>query len=588
MNYNSGRRAAIIDEIENRLKQIKISKGYNLDVALVQKRFPNLTNLTQGENTTEFINEDYSDMHTMPTLLLQYGSTDNEPAGARTTGPSSQLGGSSRFANINQLEEQLVIVIRGIVVESQSTILLGPENVRDDSTQSTINADANDDSIIIFTINSGSYPIVKNEAYSIVPEIGQIHCLLENALPLDATEDLSIKITGTDINNDTLTEILSVTPTIRQIYIDSSTSPSKPSFTDIDSLPTDWYASIPDSITNTLYTSIVSILDNSITVSTPFKQTGTNITLIYGNFKDLPNKPTDSEGTWNNNRFVLSDDSKWKKIEGALKEETNKNLYGLIVKENDDGEPIYDNPFKLPLLDTPSENRNIDRLDVIFSRDYSLKDLKDTYLIDENIDEFIPDNWYNEIPEEENDKPLYAAILQIDSENCITYSRPFRIISMEDETPNISSLYVDSNFYFKTIDEIECSNFDSNSIITASSLPLPLTSLVSLLHADIQKALYNSEKLLEPRTAAGLIKEFYEKNTFTEDQFKDRVEELIETTNIINQKAPKNASQISLGISGVHDFTITGWETLEGAGFPFEVINFRLVIWHTYPKGASI
>ena len=627
MNIHSGRRAAIIDEIERRLNQIKRCNGYNLDIALVQKRFPALKELTYTEDTdsdttetdyydttdleTKVEGSNFIDEQTLPALLLQYGNAGNSIERMETVGPAAQLDGSSRFTNLNELEERLVIVIRGIIRESASKCLIDEALLSPEPFKNLV------------------YPIVETKFYSSVPKVGQLHLVFRNLTTETENNTILCTIAGEDESREPVCEeTLSVYPLGKSIYInpgDTTDVVNKvkqrtgTTWTDnkevfcwdlksnqftLNPDRTDRWQLTPLSGDN-VYETMISCLSDRIHVTLPFQEG--NAVSIYYQMKDcypsLPETDDDLTNTTSTNN--------WKPVPANNKLPTSSDddldyyLLPVIKKEtgaSDNSHLVNANVCPIIKAKGNSDETGLVEALVIYSRVPKKIDiLCPTLKGDSYTSKDLPDSWFlntSEIPQTQNNKNLYAVSVQVYSDDTIEYGQPFRVVATAKEgnklklcpDTTIPIVRADTKKYFSKVNNVEIINTNSyndkySPTLTISSLPIQLTTLVSMLHSDLNQALYDKEGELEVKDAAGLIKEFYERNesTIPLTEFRTRVNNLLQ-----NREIARAPVTLTLGIDGVQDYTITDWYTMEGIASPFEVIDFRLVIWHTYPKGSYI
>ena len=621
MNIHSGRRAAIIDEIERRLNQIKRCNGYNLDIALVQKRFPALKELTYTEDTdsdttetdyydttdleTKVEGSNFIDEQTLPALLLQYGNAGNSIERMETVGPAAQLDGSSRFTNLNELEERLVIVIRGIIRESASKCLIDETLLSSDSFENLV------------------YPIVETKFYSSVPKVGQLHLVFKNLITDTPENTILCTIAGEDESREPVCEeTLSVYPLAKSIYRatngDSSWATEKVKqregstwnddneevfywdlksnqFTLNPDASNHWRLTPPSS--SDIYETMISCLSDRIHVTFPFQE-GNSVNIYYQMKDCYPSLPTTDTELTDDWKPVPSD----KKLPTSSDDNLDYYLLPVIKKEiGDSASSNLTNTNVCPIIKAKgnSDETGLVEALVIYSRVPKKIDILCPTLKGESYtDEDLPDSWLLEVPETPSNKNLYAVSVQVYSDDTIEYGQPFRVVATAKEgnklklcpDTTIPIVRADTKKYFSKVNNVDIINSTSyndkySPSLTISSLPIQLTTLVSMLHSDLNQALYDKEGELEVKDAAGLIKEFYERNesTIPLTEFRTRVNNLLQ-----NREIARAPVTLTLGIDGVQDYTITDWYTMEGIASPFEVIDFRLVIWHTYPKGSYI
>ena len=614
MSNSSGRRAAIIDEIERRLKQIKKDNGYNLDVAVVQKRFPHLNQfLKENNNFIEGYIEDQNS--TIPALLLQYGSLGSSTDRTETVGPNAYIQGQSRFANINQLEERLPIVIRGILRESETQVIC------DQKTISQINTDE-----ITY-----EHPLVINKGYSSVPLDAQIEIqffnLLDDGGSLEEGElQKTIKVTviGEDDCGERVEDFFEIIPFTKILYNVSDEVPQEPSIAFIpegeeedrssdfnwfqnnnvvEKYTSDWELIKPETIQDNeiLYALYITRCQNkTIAKSSIFNLEGefeiNNPQIIT---KEIP--LSDSTPDVN-----IDDKNSWPVQEQALlTANINTEYYVSIKWENDEQETIYGPSFTLytdSQGNTDIITGNTEKINLVpfFTRqEINYTNLQTREKINSDTDTGNPNEtiWSENIPDGE--EALYATIAQIGSTH-VYYIAPFRIATsaLESKAPLYYRETTQKTFYKVTEIQVNGVMDPEKSSIKVTSSPIPLTTLVSQLHSDVQKAIYQNDNLLEVKNASGLIKELIdyglllnnqsslsqsEKDLNFRERFITRVKSL--AGNVQKENLPVT---IDLGVSGVEDFIITDWYTFEGVWSPFEIIDFRLIVWHTYPKGSSV
>lgn len=618
MANSLGRRAAIIDEIERRLSQIKICNGYPLDIAIVQKRFPHLNDLLQlidpldqrdDTSSINLENIDFLGEATLPCLLLQYGSlggtTDRSEVTGRGRHLEEQSGNRARFANINQLEEALPIVIRGIVRENDSKEIQNKIFVQNNT-----------------ILDSFPSSIVDREKYSVVPDIGQLEFTLNDFLD-NGAEDIKIQIKGKDQEGKEISTTLTVPVSVKLIY---ARSPADMKPDKINKGDLTWVGNrltvsssvwdikdpkIEDStLTGDLYYSTVKCISHNILeISDPFTineittlKQDTEVELLFR----VHNSVDGISPTFN------FDDEEWEPLDDqdlTIAMDSDTYLLARWANDTDDlNEPkyFYSNYFRL-ITDQNNIPRtmNMNTEQVFVKLLYNRGSIQQEELnqrTDSVLDEADTD-WKEEIPEA-NSKVLYATIEQKvgDELNGYTYyySPIFKIITKKIDF-NIPTYKIQTKEYFKEVDEIKVENLleiESSSLLNSSlrcsTLPIPLTTLVSEVHSAIEQALYQNNDLLEVRNASGLIAELIDYGaTLTGSQaeidkaFREKFIERVQALGVSEQREnlPVN---IDLGIRGVEDFVITDWFTLEGTWAPFEVIDFRLLIWHVYRKGVPV
>ena len=632
MSSKFGRRAEIIDAIEKRLCRIKRKNlftndgvpddDYHFDIALVQKDFPHISSLVNtgslspdrastigsfepsaaGINqAAEFIKTKYK---TLPALFLQYGNLGSVNDREETVGPNPHLG-SSRFTNINQLEERLVIVIRGIL--GQHACKVFRFRITDKNSDNSENSEADESQqgrcVSCITLRELTDPdlcikldldcepcTVDCEPYNSSPEIAQIHFKVEIpcetkgsfSFTLKGTEEA--KISGNRDDCDSPRKPLEESLTFSAQDENSETYETKVTIDDKEKIKTIrknsqkyFYELDKDECIRTIDTNILKEDD---------------IAIIYQDSSSKPTQPTHNDDHWDGTVYTPPNQgqpgrlNKW--ILDTLPSNPT-NLYACLVKlSTDKNTVVYSDIIDL----TDSNKVPSDPSDIRFIYRDTPDDAIPTGGSWDGTTFNTPTNWEEDDFEsiKENNNPKVAVVFLGSDNSSITYSEP-----LERK--------------FNTYD------YDNTKICTISSLPIPLTTLVSMLHADVNKALFEPKKnnLLETRTAAGLIKQYYE-NGFPEDdanseeelppkpngerrlypddatkphtalqKLRRRVDNLIQDKNKIEQPA-----DLSLGINGVEDFVITDWFTMEGIGTPYELIDFRLVVWHIYPKGSSI
>lgn len=658
MSMVSGRRSAIIDEIERRLNKIKINNGFNLDVALIQKRFPHLNELTKnygilsesGEALKQSTDQDFLGDDTLPGLFLQYGNLGSTTDPAEVIGPNSYLSGTSRFANINQLEERFPIVIRGVLRESEGIILCPRANITGEE--------------ISFNFRDC---IVNNPSFSITPRIGQIEFLLDNALIDPSKNDIKITVNGTDIEDNDQEDIIYKEVKNRLIYnITDAEEPTgqewgigQDSHFKIDSGNNEWRSQKIDSHTWARWVTKKEnrpILDNNnnrvtgyeVEYSDPFKineiTSSDEIKILYRKkgYQDqseisiIP-EPNQEKGGWltDPGEFMPPDTWALKETDNILFDPTIEQLFLMVAikptdlplqDEIDTGskEPkrraIYTNPIEfltnyqndIYFSDDPFNSVEIEaQIELYYSHN---PDYSDLYTSSENSTN-PNNNWFTDLSDENKNMPskfLYMTIGQTAvGESITTYSPPFLLnkYSKDCEFPDLRYM-IKTEKFFKKIENFKIENIDFglppepspplNASVKIISSPIPLTTLVSKLHTDVEKALYDNSGLLDTKNAVGLLYDFTKEATkqgkaiedgtaisTAKENFADYIIDKL-TSYLHTQQLEKDPRTIDLGITGVHDFIITDWYTLEGAGSPYEVIDFRLVIWHTYPKGQNI
>ena len=631
MGSRFGRRAEIIDAIEKRLCRIKrknlfTNEGvpdddYHFDIALVQKDFPHISSLintdklvpdragfvggfqpsTEGiEQAGRFIKAKYK---TLPALFLQYGNLGSVNDREETVGPNPHLG-SSRFTNINQLEERLVIVIRGILEQHDCKpfkFVTTSEN-NENSENPDTNQAQSDCSKHLTTLTQFlteplkkkvSEPcVVDREPYNLSPCIAQIHFKVE--IPCDVVGSVTFLLDGKEeakVSGDRYDCEGDRNPIVETLVFSAQDENTETNETKV---------MIEEE------TQIKTIRKNSqkyfhdldyVTVNTNIKKEDDLVILYRQQSTNQPPLPLEhNDSHWDGTTFnqpqpgVTGDRNKW--IVDTLPALPATNLYACLARLSIDKNHVdYSNIIDLTNSDkVPSDPANVR---------FIYKDTTDSTVpttgqlwkpVTNPQEDFTPpDDWQEgEVGLEAVKKtanPKVALAFLGTADDIITYSEPLAL---------------------------EFNDFDDIGI-SISSLPIPLTTLVSMLHADVNKALFEPKKnnLLEVRTAAGLIKEYYE-NGFPEDdsgssetvppdengnprlypdtgpytadqKLRKRVDNLISDKNKVEQPA-----DLSLGINGVEDYVITDWFTMEGIGTPYELIDFRLVVWHTYPKGSSI
>ena len=642
MKENKGRRAAILDVVEDRLRQISIKNGYNLDIALIQKRFPTLGDLTRNCDP----NEEYTDSmllgpETLPGLFLQYGTLGLTIDRAEVTAPMSsrvnQSEGRSNYANINQLQEGFPIVIRGIVREGDPVII-----------QCKTLYDSNTDLLEAEEIRE----LVNNPRYSMTPNEAQIQIRTFDLIPSRADNTyFQIEVTGPDryCNDDTdkeITDSIRLDPCHKLIYQRKADDPpDKPDNTILsddfanpllDADTGNWKNSIDSFDPNNsdpLYASLLTQgPNNKIECSDPFKLnefTHDDLNKVNFLFRKVsmhedstidPNTITSNVSEDNIIDFVEGD-SIYVKVRIGQTDETSgtdiNNVFEIGRDPNDHFREIYDfDQVKLKLFYATSDVNLSDLKDDDKDDDGDYdggKDLGsegvDGWILagnvsnDSNSDNFIdPNNFTYAVIQQE----FINNNIEDHEETCLTiHTAPFRM--MKTSNFDIINNMVQTEKFFTGVNSITITEKDENgevpfdftnrptlSYIEAVSLPIPLTTLISMLHADVQRALYDAGNYIEPYDAGGIIKELvdcYRGQDFKDSavalrlaaDFENRVTCLIEAECAENQ--PTNTN---LGIRGIEDFYITDWYTSEGVGSPFECIDFRLVVWHTFRKGTAV